>query len=122
MVWVEDAENNGWGCSNCAWQLLVPSFLGEAEARLAYDRLAFAQFREHACEIDAFSRQIAESTNEPIFVERVRKLLGLGYKPRDAVELAIGEVELEHRNDPQIVAQARAEGEDLLRRIRAGAI
>jgi len=101
---------------------MSPTFLDDPKAKLAYDRLAFTQFREHACEISSPSDQVAGTSYEPTFIDRVRKLLSQGYKPRDAVELAIGEVELEHRNHPQVVAQARAEGEDFLRKIRRGTI
>jgi hypothetical protein len=121
LVWVEDTQKAGWHCSRCAWNLPVSAF-GDAQAKLAYDRLAFAKFREHACEIKSLSYQLADTSNEPTFIERVRKLLSMGYKPRDAVDLALGEVELEHPKDPEIMAKSREEGADFLRKAREGMI
>lgn len=45
-----------------------------------------------------------------------------GYKPKDAVALVLDEVALECRNDPKIVSQAKAEGEQFLLQIRQGRI
>jgi hypothetical protein len=36
--------------------------------------------------------------------------------------LFLQEVELEYRNDPKTLARAKAEGEDFLRRLKAGLI
>ncbi|MGA8311410.1 MAG: hypothetical protein WB755_15370 [Terriglobales bacterium] len=51
---------------------------------------------------------------------RMRELVMRGFKPKDAAELVLQEVMLEHRNDPEILRQARAEAEEFLRRIREG--
>ena len=45
-----------------------------------------------------------------------------GFKPKDAVELLLQEVAIEYPNQPKMQAQAKAEGEDFLRRLRAGLI
>ena len=56
------------------------------------------------------------------FTGRIRKLIKQGFKPKDAVELFLQEVQLEYRNDPKTLARAKAEGEDFLRRLKAGLI
>jgi len=56
------------------------------------------------------------------FTGRIRKLVKQGFKPKDAVELFLQEVALEYRNDPKTLARAKAEGEDFLRRMKAGLI
>ena len=56
------------------------------------------------------------------FAERARKLVVRGFKPKDAVDVTLQEVLLEHRNDPAIAEQARAEAEQFLRRVREGLI
>jgi hypothetical protein len=56
------------------------------------------------------------------FTGRIRKLVTQGFKPKDAVELFLQEVQLEYRNDPKTLARAKAEGEDFLRRLKAGLI
>ena len=123
LVWIDDPQNSGWGCSTCSWKFPVPTFLSDPEARSAYDRLAKARFNEHACEMVPFPpEQIVNTSKEPPFIERVRKLLKVGYKPKDAVEIALHDVALEHRNDAKAMAQARAEGEDFLRKVREGRI
>jgi hypothetical protein len=45
-----------------------------------------------------------------------------GYKPKDAVELFLQEAALEFRNQPKVLAQAKSEADDFLRRLRAGLI
>lgn len=55
-------------------------------------------------------------------MDRVRKLLKIGYKPKDAADLALQEIALEHRNDAKVMTQARADSEDFLRRVREGLI
>jgi len=54
LVWIEDTQKAGWHCSRRTWNLPVPAF-GDAQAKLAYDRLAFEKFHEHACEIKSLS-------------------------------------------------------------------
>jgi hypothetical protein len=45
-----------------------------------------------------------------------------GFKPKDAVELVLQEITLEHSIEPKIMAQARADADDFLRRVREGLI
>ena len=121
LIWIDDPDNNAWACSNCSWKYPVPTFLSDPEAKLAFDRLAGSKFRDHVCE-SAFHQEVEDTSTEPTFTKRVMKLLKVGYKPKDAVEIALDEVALEHRNDPQVMTQARAEAKDFLQRVREGRI
>ena len=58
--------------------------------------------------------------DEVSFTARIKKLISQGFKPKDAVELLLQEVSLEYRNDPKTLARAKAEGEDFMRRMKAG--
>lgn len=122
LTWDDDPENPGWICSSCAWKYPVPTFLSDPEAKSAYDRLATSKFREHVCEIPAARNEIEDTSTEPSFVKRVMKLLKVGYKPKDAVQIALDEVALEHRNDPKVMAQARADAQDFMQKVREGRI
>jgi hypothetical protein len=124
LIWIEDA-NGGWACSSCRWRFPIPTFLTGEDAKSAYDRLAAVKFREHKCEIETVPpavRQERRRDANPTFAERARILITRGYKPKDAVELVLQEVELEHRNDPTIMDKARAEAEDFLLKVRRGLI
>ena len=88
------------------------------EARTAYDRLASGKFREHHC-AEHLAR-LEQVQDEESFTARIRKLVSQGFKPKDAVELFLQEIGLEFRNDPKALARAKAEGEDFLRRVKAG--
>jgi uncharacterized protein YoaH (UPF0181 family) len=117
MNWMSAHGSQGWICSRCEWNYPLPTLLTDPEAKTAFDRLASGKFREHACE-NYMSRL---KTGEPAsFTERIRKLVSQGFKPKDAVEILLQEVELEHSGDPKMMEQARREGEDFLRRIRVG--
>jgi hypothetical protein len=122
LIWIDDPENGGWSCSSCSWRFPVPTFLSDPEAKRAYDRLAVLKFREHVCEIAVPPREIEDTSTEPSFTKRVMKLVKVGYKPKDAVDIALDEVGLEHRNDPKVMAQARADAQDFLQRVREGRI
>lgn len=123
LVWIDDLNDAGWSCSVCPWKFPVPTFLSDTEARSAYDRLAKARFHEHLCEgAPAPAAAIPDTSKEPPFVDRVRKLLKVGYKPKDAVEIALQDVALEHRNDSKAMTKARAEADDFLRKVREGLI
>lgn len=87
---------------------------------MAYDRLAAAKFRDHQCG-DHLAR-IGVVEDDESFTARIRKLVSQGFKPKDAVELFLQEIALEFRNDPKTLARAKSEGEDFLRRMRAGLI
>jgi hypothetical protein len=122
LNWIDDPDNNAWACSSCAWKYPVPTFLSDPEAKAAYDRLASSKFNEHICELPASRREIEDTSTEPTFDRRVRKLLKVGYKPKDAVEIALDEVALEHRNDPKVMDQARVDARDFLQGVREGRI
>jgi hypothetical protein len=119
IVWSVDRSFQGWTCSQCEWNYPLPTLLNDPEAKNAYDRLAAGKFREHNCSDHASRLATAGVVS---FTARIRKMVAHGYKPKDAVELVLQEVALEYPNQPKILDQARAEGEDFLRRLRAGLI
>src|SRR5580693_1255967 len=105
LIWME-SDLNGWACSNCLWRFPVPTLLSGGEAKGAYDRLAAAKFRQHACEAaTSLSAATPEARGDAntAFAERARILIKRGYKPKVAVELALQETEIEHSNDPRIM-------------------
>jgi hypothetical protein len=124
LIWIE-GEGQGWACSNCQWKFPVPTLLGGAEAKSAYDRLAAGRFREHRCEagvsLFAAEQETIRDVNAP-FAERARTLIKRGYTPKVAVELVLHEMEFEHGSDSRLMEKARADGEDFLRRVRKGLI
>lgn len=120
LVWTSHRTFQGWTCSQCEWNYPLPTLLTDADARMAYDRLAAAKFREHKCAEHLARLERVE--DEQSFTARIRKLVSQGFKPKDAVELVLQEVALEYRNDPKTLARAKAEGEDFLRRMKTGLI
>ncbi|HXJ86308.1 MAG TPA: hypothetical protein VMS18_05790 [Candidatus Binatia bacterium] len=120
LVWTSNRTFQGWSCSQCEWNSPLPTLLSDADARMAYDRLAAGKFREHKC-ADHLAR-IGLVVDDESFTARIRKLVSQGFKPKDAVELFLQEAALEFRNEPQTLARAKAEGEDFLRRVKAGLI
>jgi hypothetical protein len=122
LIWIDEPENNGWACSICSWKFPVPTFLSDPEAQRAYDRLAALKFRDHVCEIAVPPKEVEDTSTEPTFNKRVMKLIKVGYKPKDAAEIALDEIALEHRNDPNVMAKARADAKDFLQRVREGRI
>jgi len=60
LTWIDDGKVEGWTCSECAWTYPIPELLADPEAKAAYDRIAFANFRKHAC------RATPEEQNHPI--------------------------------------------------------
>ena len=119
IIWTSDHSFQGWTCSQCEWNYALPTLLNDPEARTAYDRLAAAKFREHKC-ADHLSR--LASPGDSSFTPRIRKLVTQGFKPKDAVELFLQEIALEYRNQPKVLAQAKTDAEDFLRRVKAGLI
>lgn len=119
LLWTVDRAFQGWTCSQCEWNYPLPTLLNDPEAKTAFDRLATAKFRQHNCS-DHLSRVPMPGPDS--FTTRIRKMVAHGFKPKDAVELLLQEVALEYPNHSQMLAQARAEGEDFLRRLRAGLI
>jgi hypothetical protein len=118
LIWTVDRTFQGWTCSQCEWNYPVPTLLSDSEAKTAYDRLAAGKFRDHNC-ADHLSRLTPANDS---FTARIRKMVTHGYKPKDAVELFLQEIALEYRNQPKVLAQAKAEADDFLRRLRAGLI
>jgi len=119
LIWTSHHTFQGWTCSQCEWNSPLPTLLHDPEARTAYDRLAAAKFRSHQC--SEHLRRLSGPDSES-FTARIRKLVAQGFKPKDAVELFLQEIALEYRNQPKTLAQAKAEGEDFLRRVKAGLI
>ena len=120
LIWTSHRTFQGWTCSQCEWNYPLPTLLTDTDARTAYDRLAAGKFREHSCADHLARLEMVE--NEDSFTGRIRKLVTQGFKPKDAVELFLQEVALEYRNDPKVLARAKADGEDFLRRLKAGLI
>ena len=115
IAWAEDAR---WICSECAWNYPLPTLLADPEAKRAFDRLAQARFEQHRC---ADYPRAAGSREESVS-ERARKFIARGYKPKDAVQLVLDEISLEHRSKPSVIEKARAEAEEFLSQIRQGKI
>jgi hypothetical protein len=119
LLWTVEPGFQGWTCSQCEWNDPVPTLLNDPEAKNAYDRLAASKFRQHYCTDHAMRLPSARADS---FTTRIGKLVAHGYKPKDAVELMLQEVAIECPNQPKALAQAKAEGEDFLRRLKAGLI
>jgi|SRR5262252_4049476 len=122
LVWIDDPINPGWACSNCSWKYPVPTFLSDPEAQRAYDRLAAAQFNGHICQSVGPAKIVEDTSSELSFLSRVMKLVKVGYKPKDAADIALDEIGLEHRNDPKVMTKAREDAKDFLQRVREGRI
>ena len=93
--------------------------LADSDAKSAYDRLAAAKFQDHDC---AEHGQSAAPALNASFADRARSLVLHGFKPKDAADITLQEILLEHRNDQKIIGKARAEAEEFLRRVRDGLI
>ena len=115
-IWATD---RGWACSRCDWTYAVPTLLADQEAKSAYDRLASARFKGHDC---AGHGQRVSPPDDDSMVQRARNLIMCGFKPKDAVELALQEIMIEHRNEPATMERAHADADDFLRRVRDGLI
>lgn len=120
LIWTSTHSFHGWTCSQCEWNSPLPTLLNDPAAKTAFDRLAAAKFKDHKCS-DHLSRQ-GSADDADSFTPRIRKLVTQGFKPKDAVELFLQEVALEYRNQPKVLAQAKTDAEDFLRRVRAGLI
>ncbi len=117
LIWITDHEVRGWACSQCEWTYPIPTLLADPAAKDAYDRLASTKFKNHDCTKHPRS---ARTTQDDTFMERMRELVMRGFKPKDAAELVLQEVMLEHRNNPEVLKQARADADEFLRRIQEG--
>jgi hypothetical protein len=120
LTWISDQQLQGWACSQCQWNFPLPPLLTDPQAKAAYDRLAASKFQTHQC--SEYGSRIRSARGKELFEERARKLVLRGYKPKDAAELVVQEIGLEHRNKPEVVEQAKADAEDFLRRVREGLI
>jgi len=120
LIWVQGNVDAGWACSSCPWRFPVPTLLGE-DAKDAYDRLAAAKFREHTCQAQA-GPAAPNPSSGPTFADRARRLIKGGYKPKDAVEVVLQEIALEHRHEPNVMNKAREDADDFLLKIRKGLI
>jgi len=119
ISWFAEGNVQGWSCSHCSWRYAAPSLLTGPEAKQAFDRLANAKYVDHKCE--QFPH-LSTPPNEKSIADRIHTLLTRGYRPKDAVELVLQEVMLEHRHEPNVVERAQAEAEDFLQRLREGRI
>jgi hypothetical protein len=119
ILWTIERSFQGWTCSRCEWNEPVPTLLNDPDAKTAYDRIAIGKFRKHNCA--DYPIRLPSSGGES-FTARMRKLVSKGFKPKDAVELVLQEASIEYPGQPKILAQAQQEGEDFLRRLRAGLI
>ncbi|MGC2446047.1 MAG: hypothetical protein WA477_00275 [Candidatus Sulfotelmatobacter sp.] len=119
LIWTSHRTFQGWTCSQCEWNYPLPTLLTDADAKTAYDRLAAAKFKDHKC-TEHLSR-LGPAMDDG-FASRIRKLISQGFKPKDAVELMLQEVALEYRGEPKVIEKAKSEGEDFLRRMKAGVI
>lgn len=119
IIWTNTKTFQGWSCSDCQWNMAVPTLLSDPAAKSAYDRLAAGKFAEHDC---ASHLSRTQSTEPASFTERMRKLVSQGFKPKDAVDIVLQEVHLEHRGNAKILERAEADAQDFLRRVREGLI
>ncbi len=120
LAWVQDAGNPRWICSECEWSYPLPTLLTDPDARSAFDRLASARFEKHRC-TDHPKKSNTLPGGESLS-DRARKFIAHGYKPKDAVQLILDEIELEYRHQPSVLEKARREAEDFLRKLRQGQI
>jgi|SRR5581483_11346812 hypothetical protein len=118
LAWVPDARNARWICSDCGWNYPLPTLLTDPEAKSAFDRLAQARFEQHRCT----DYPQAPGIREESVSDRARKFIARGYKPKDAVQLVLDEIALEHRSQPSVIEKARAEAEEFLMKLRQGKI
>jgi hypothetical protein len=124
LIWI-GGDDKGWSCSNCRWKFPVPTLLSGEEAKAAYDRLAAGKFRDHKCEGGASFFAAEQETKHDAnasFEDRARKLIKGGYKPKVAVEIVLHEMEFEQGGNSKMMAKARADAEDFLRRVGKGLI
>jgi hypothetical protein len=119
LTWIEHADFRGWICTQCEWSSPLPTLLSDPEAKVAYDRLAEGKFRQHLCQ-DYAARSQSAAPGSFSFTPRLKKLVAQGFKPKDAVEILLQEVELESRGDQRVMQRARDDGDDFLRRVRLG--
>jgi hypothetical protein len=118
-MWMNTKSFQGWSCSDCEWNMAVPTLLNDPAAKSAYDRLAAGKFAEHNCaEYDARMQ-----SSEPVsFSERMRQLVSKGFKPKDAADIVLQEAQLEYKGNARMIERAESDAQDFLRRVREGLI
>ena len=119
LIWIADREPQGLACSQCTWTCPKPSLLSGPEGKSAYDRLALAKFAEHECTGYAPRSTQPEPSS---FSQKARNLVMRGFRPKDAVELTLRGIMLEHRENPEFIEKARVDAEEFLRRVKEGLI
>lgn len=119
MLWRIALDVRKWACSDCAWEYPVPSLLSDPEALSAFDRLARDKFLAHSC---ADHPTQATPVLYESATERMRGLVRRGYKPKDAAEIVLQEISLEHGPGTKKILQAEEEAKVFLRRVRDGII
>lgn len=119
MQWRIALDVRKWACSDCGWEYPVPSLLSDPEALRAFDRLARDKFIAHSCA--DLPTQPAPVLHESA-TERMRGLVRRGYKPKDAAEIVLQEILLEHGPGTKKALQAEEEAREFLRRVRDGII
>ena len=94
---------------------------GDDQLQVEFGFVIGAKFEEHSC-ANHPRRQapIPPQPDEDSFCSRARKLISRGYKPKDAVELVLEEILLEHRYEPKKIEKARADAEEFLSGLRKG--
>ena len=106
ITWAIEQMFEGWTCSECAWTYPIPELLADPKAKNAYDRIAIANFKRHDCGATPKGRKpLYEEAN----IERLRKLIKRGLKPKDAVAIMLQEVALECGKNPKPMEKARAD-------------
>jgi hypothetical protein len=119
MMWKIGFDARKWACSDCGWNYPVPSLLSDPEALSAFDRLARNKFLAHAC-ADHPAQTSPVQSESP--TERMRGLVRRGYKPKDAAQIVVQEISLEHGPGTKQARQAEEEAGEFLRRVRDGII
>ena len=119
LIWIADAQPQGWACSLCQWSFSMPTLLTDVDAKNAYDRLAAGSFAKHDCSTYA---QRPKDSQRVTFSDQARKLITRGFKPKDAVEITLQEMKFEHRGDPKFIEKAQKEAENFMRRVKEGLI
>ena len=119
LIWISDQRTTGWACTHCGWTYELPPLLSDPEAKGAYDRLASGKFEKHDCKAHGPMTSPGEKSD---FAERARKLILRGFKPKDAVGIALQEISFETRHDPKVVAKVQKDADEFLRRVKDGLI
>ena len=97
----------------------TPDLLSDPEAKAAFDRLSNSKFQSHKCQDHGMRAEIAE---EDDFMTRARNLVKRGFKPRDAADITMQEILLEHGEDGPRATRTRLAAEEFLRRVKTGMI